>query len=335
MSNKRHKERRCIYCSPDNPSVKEHNREHVIPEAFGKFINNLVLNQGVCKDCNDHFGKTIDRVLARGSALALKRFDHGLKGPNEISDLIKGNLEFELAINHEYDGMKLRLVNKDGEMKVEPLPQVGFQRESDQGWKFISQVDLEDMDYPLPEKILLEKQVFIIDSDEMEKDLIDACNKRGINCSPKISDKKISHIIEQEVNVEITAGIKQMELRGVAKILFNYLAKVFGIDFVTRKEFNTIREFIRYGNIPNHQIVTPLESPAARKMNVWVKPKIGHTIWVKWIVREGDLLGYICLLSFTMYKIFILKNYNGIIFPIHSGHFFNLDSRRIKKLKKF
>jgi hypothetical protein len=111
-------ERRCIYCSPKEPSLAPHTREHVIPQSLGTFENNLVLSNGVCEDCNQYLGNTIDRVLARGSALAIKRFDYGLKEPGEVDQLLKEGFSFELAINHEFDGMKLTLVNQDDEIKV-------------------------------------------------------------------------------------------------------------------------------------------------------------------------------------------------------------------------
>src|SRR4030066_177798 len=58
----------CIYCKESKLKEKElWNREHVIPEAFGKFKNNFVLHYTVCKECNQKFGDEIDLILSRES----------------------------------------------------------------------------------------------------------------------------------------------------------------------------------------------------------------------------------------------------------------------------
>jgi hypothetical protein len=76
---------RCIYCLEERPA-DAFNREHVVPEAFGKFEQNLVLDC-VCKSCNDFFGKTLDLKLGRDTVEGLDRFRSGLKTRDEYKGL--------------------------------------------------------------------------------------------------------------------------------------------------------------------------------------------------------------------------------------------------------
>ena len=77
--------RRCIYCLANKPE-SQFNREHVIPEAFGVFQQNLVLDC-VCQACNDFFGRDLDLKLGRDTIEGLDRFRYGLKTPAQYKGL--------------------------------------------------------------------------------------------------------------------------------------------------------------------------------------------------------------------------------------------------------
>jgi hypothetical protein len=64
----------CIYCMEFKPPSSYLKAEHVLPKSFGGFAEALTLNGVVCDDCNEAFGKTIDRELARGSMDGIDRF---------------------------------------------------------------------------------------------------------------------------------------------------------------------------------------------------------------------------------------------------------------------
>jgi hypothetical protein len=65
----------CIYCLQKKPDG-EFNAEHVVPQSFGRFEDNLVLDC-VCKECNDYFGGTLDLKLGRRAALGAARPTNG------------------------------------------------------------------------------------------------------------------------------------------------------------------------------------------------------------------------------------------------------------------
>ena len=76
---------RCIYCLEKKPRGA-FNREHVIPESFGKFQDNLVL-ECVCAACNALFAREHDLKLARDSVEGLDRFRWGLEAHAEYKSL--------------------------------------------------------------------------------------------------------------------------------------------------------------------------------------------------------------------------------------------------------
>lgn len=77
---------KCIYCLEDlEPAAFD--TDHVIPQAFGRFANNLTLTTCVCNGCNNYFGWNLELFLGRDSIEALRRIQYGLKPIQEIADL--------------------------------------------------------------------------------------------------------------------------------------------------------------------------------------------------------------------------------------------------------
>ena len=77
---------KCLDCH----EVKEadaFNREHVIPEAFGRFEENMVLKLVVCETCNTYFANHLELRLARDSIEGLDRYEHGDGIPEVQTDL--------------------------------------------------------------------------------------------------------------------------------------------------------------------------------------------------------------------------------------------------------
>src|SRR5262245_4424696 len=56
----------CLYCKETKPQDL-FNREHVLPQSFGTFDNNMVLRNLVCEDCNTYFSRTLELRLGRES----------------------------------------------------------------------------------------------------------------------------------------------------------------------------------------------------------------------------------------------------------------------------
>jgi hypothetical protein len=81
------------------------NREHVLSEAFGHFNDTLVLHKTVCKECNTHFDRQIERRYTRGSVETLLRFEAGLKElPAPVVKL--PFVEVTLPPDHDWHGVR-------------------------------------------------------------------------------------------------------------------------------------------------------------------------------------------------------------------------------------
>jgi len=132
---------RCIYCLEEKPASAFSGREHVTPQAFGRFdTNNLVL-RCVCDDCNNYFGREIDQKLARDSAEALDRVNVGIKLPKDFQSLGRRSttyVEFQEGPLAGGKGYAVASRNDDNTLGVMAFPQVWFGKsEAGQFEKFL------------------------------------------------------------------------------------------------------------------------------------------------------------------------------------------------------
>jgi hypothetical protein len=326
-------DQRCIYCSPNKPSLESHNREHVIPEAFGLFKNNLVLNEGVCSKCNGFFGRTIDRFLGRGSVEAVRRLDYRLKPPEEAGDILKDRVRFALSADNQFNGLIMEYANEDGELVVLLVPQVGFPKCNGDGWVYVAESDLEDVAKPLPEGIdTKSSNILVFNSERMKRRLNYLLANRGIEYQEESEEGKLPTQVGQDVLVEVSAVLDDMNLRCIAKIAFNYLAKIAGIDFVVKREMDPIRSYIRYGKKPGYEAVTIKGDPILAFDSIRLRQTNGHLLTLDWSADGRNLIGQVSLFNFTAYRVVLLRNFSGIWRPIRSGHHFNIDSKEVHQL---
>ena len=64
---------KCIYCLVDKEANCFIKVEHVIPQSFGLFKNNLTL-KCVCDVCNQFFGDNLEMIMGRDSFEGLFRY---------------------------------------------------------------------------------------------------------------------------------------------------------------------------------------------------------------------------------------------------------------------
>lgn len=114
----------CIYCLESKPKTAFLKAEHVIPESFGGFRDNLTLHEVVCDDCNQFFGNDVELYLARDTPDGLNRFLIGGKNHREFHSLGKGSL---LERRVKSDFLKGAFVaHGERPQKFVLLPQIGF-----------------------------------------------------------------------------------------------------------------------------------------------------------------------------------------------------------------
>ena len=142
-------------------------REHVIPEAFGKFTNNFTLLSEVCGECNQYFGDKLEIVLARGSYEAIARIEQEISPPEGVENLIQGRIDISLSSANEEKGLVLAFVEREGRLSVEPQPQVRFSSKSGDGFFYVTNDELNDPAFDLPPDANLSDIAILANSNEM------------------------------------------------------------------------------------------------------------------------------------------------------------------------
>ncbi len=210
---------KCCYCGETKP-LKEFNRGHVIPQAFGKFENNLVLHDIECEDCNKFSGNKLELVLARDSKEGLDRFEHGLVEPRK--DGRRLGKRFSFTIQGRFEGASLE-IDPDApsnELRLRPVREIGFGPNWDGPFKWYRPEDVP------PVEELRAQGLFVSVAGSMAPEEVDAFLKRGMLVEerrtlgdPRDSDGKLS--------MTMHGRIDQTLMRAFAKIAFSYFAHEF------------------------------------------------------------------------------------------------------------
>jgi hypothetical protein len=328
----------CIYC---RRSDQEFDREHVIQEAFGKFEPvSFILYDAVCKNCNNHFGRTLDLALSRDSAEALLRFRYGTKPAKEARDLPYKNLELKIGQPGPWFGATVVLeADKTGKaVEPVPVPQAAFRWKGTQDWTYLVERELEVAvlaQYVRPVPGTLEIRIMgptAVDRDRVLSKLTAA----GIRFREEGS--LIQPVTDNgQVLVEINSAIDQTIFRAIAKIAFNYVAHQHGVDFVLRSDFDEIRDYIRYGTAPRWSAQLPVVFPVANPIlfddSRQLRQTNGHLITFDWQSGQMGFYAQVSLFNTITYQVRICPHYRGIWhMDFRRGHHFNIEDRTIETL---
>lgn len=335
---------RCVYCRRQDVPCS---REHVIPEAFGRFENNLTLAPGdrpvVCAECNQFFGKTLDLALARDSWEALQRFHEGVREPDEMSKFFTSNIRVTFPEDSPLGPVRLRFVeprSRASALGIEPVPQVCLARRSG-GWTCLTETELEEAE-PTADPDLRTEEVRILysesDGDVAEERLVEILQRKGVPISdlhpwedlPK-GEGAFDAVVEGEVD--------RLLSRGLCKIAFNYLAwKVYQTDpgFPFRACFDPIRRFVREGTGPSvRTFMTASTQPILTQDGQRLRSTNGHLITLVWEKKPGgQILSKLSLFNNATYRIVLAHRPSGVWRDIGSGHHWNFVSGRVEPLRR-
>lgn len=302
---------------------------------MGRFENNLTLNPQeatVCNDCNDHFGRTIDLMLARGSREAVRRVDHGVQSVEKTRHLRRDRVRFSLSADDDWDGVLVELAPEEGALSILPLPQVGFRRSRDERFTFVSEETLKRDEGAVPPGPYPEGGLFLVaDSDATEARLIAELERRGIAFR---KERQVQSSVQpgEMAPVEVRARVDNLVLRCVAKIAFNYLAYFEGRDFVLHDSFDPIRRFIRYGEPAAYPLVVVDGQPILSDDYQHLRQTNGHLVTVNWAADGRSIVGQVSLFNEARYRVSLARNFSGLWRPLRRGHHFDLASRRVDAL---
>jgi hypothetical protein len=318
----------CLYCQ-ECKDCSGFNREHVIPQAFGTFEQNLVLVNTVCADCNTHFGKHLDLKLSRDSIEGLERYEHGIKRPSSKTAFGQDAL-LKARINDGgfYQGAEVWWgPSQDGtKLVLYPFPQIGV---SDgvghQEWFPADQIPTKSQlhDFGFVPGAALTIKPLGVESSAVEGELC----KKGYAPSP------VEHVQgppeEPDTEIYISGIINHTLNRAIAKIAFNYFAYHFH-SIAMMEQFDEIRRYVRYEQSPSSRLVS-LSSKDFLAGLPEDKVPVAHGVAVSW--KAGQVIGQVTLFFRFHYRI-LVANGGFLIAPtdINKGHLFNPISKQILEL---
>ena len=228
----------------------------MLNESFGKFQQALTLTSEVCEICNKYFGDTVDRILARDSYEAFLRLRYGIKASEEYSDIPYNRLVITIPEGYgDWTGVKVVLQPPS----VHPLPQLGFPRKGTGDYIYFTLAEIEkgiELDNLNVDK---NAEVKIISNTKTESEkLTSFLEKSGIRfeTAREFSPSQPSN---GKLNVRVEFVIDNILSRAIAKIGFNYMAKICGAMFAWKDDFNAIRQFIRYDKLPPGELRETIE----------------------------------------------------------------------------
>ena len=324
---------KCIYCLIDKPATLFTKKEHVIPQSFGLFKNNLTLRQMVCDDCNQYFGDYLEIALARDTVEGSSRFEFEVKRPDQFKSLGKDSRMIVKVAEGECKGAYAykEYSEEQNKIVIRPVPQVGFLKASTYEYQYFLLDEVPDRKYLEENGFDLNHprgiRIFGIDFEDAKDILL----QRDIEFRPR-GEVEPSPGSEQDFLCEVEATIDITIFRAIAKIGFNYLSYWEGIDFVLHDDFAPTRRFIRHGERFAYPLVRVDDNPILEDEPVVGKRRLGHIISVNWAADKVSIVSQVSLFNWATYVVSLARGFSGERRNIRRGHFFNTHSREILEL---
>ncbi|MHA1790476.1 MAG: HNH endonuclease [Candidatus Helarchaeota archaeon] len=327
---------KCIYCLKEKNTNEFRKREHVIPQMFGTFKNNLVLHNFVCDKCNQYFGDTIELALGRDTIEGIiMRAQLGMIN-KELPKKFK-RLKFKIP-SGDHKGKIARLImSKNGELQLKEELQVGIFNKEKQEYDYFQPEDIPESSRLKEKSYIGAKIKLIANTDSEEKYIMSILKEKGlgIKLNNKLKSKNNVKKIEK-VNVLGTIKIDPIIYRSISKIAFNYLAYNTDKEFVLKKGFDGIRNFIRYGKGKTEDYfeanIPPIlyEDRIIKKLIKGKKATNGHLVILE--SKGTKIISKISIFNLNTYLVKLCPNYEGIIRLIKHGHHFDISSKMVSNL---
>jgi hypothetical protein len=310
------------------------NRDHVIPEAFGRFKHNLVLKDCVCAGCNSYFGNELELILGRDSGEALLRLRYGIKPPNEAREVRNRRITLTVHVPRPWMGARIILVPDPSgtALETELVPQVAFRVSPESDWLWFTEGQLEKQELP---EVCKQKGIEIrvmAPSAVASERIIQKLKNLGIDFRKK-------GVLEQPITDDGTMltqalyEVDQTILRAIGKIAFNYAAYVHGAEVVLAPDFDHFRRYVRYAETPP---ISPVVYPTSRRIlfdeSRVVHMTNGHLVTFDWNANGDGLLGQVSLFNSITYLVLLCPHYSGIWRELRSGHHFDIEIGEVTKL---
>lgn len=322
----------CIYCGSTAPRV---GREHVVPQAFGKFEQNLTLDC-VCDECNTYFCRELDLPLARDGTEGFLRLQRGLKPATAARQLLNRRIATTIEEPGPYLGAHAVFdADLSGEdIQPTPVPQVGFSRTGSARMTWIREDELS-ADTVAPFRGPGVHVRVVAQREEDQQRLVERIRELGISFIPQGRFEEPVTNTENRVWVETAFKVDQTVLRGMAKIAFNYAAKMLGSELLRRAEFNEVRDYIRLGDLPGYPPVRVSRKPIlGDDPELGERQTNGHLVCVGWGGQKTSIVGSVSLFNELTYDVLLCRNFTGVWREIAVGHLFDPFAHTITPLHR-
>lgn len=325
---------RCIYCLEDKSESSFKHTDHVIPQAFGKFQNNLTLNELVCDDCNQYFGDNIELYIGRDSLEGIVRYNYGIRSEKEP---LYRRVMMKIGRVGELEGVHVVLkdTNNADEPELKAVNQVGFFHSKRKKYDYFTEKEipgkqeLENQGYQLNNK----KIIFYGDIEL----LVNLLKNKGINIKIEKIFEEIQNMPKGKIPVYVKAQIDRIIYRGLSKVVFNYLAYHMEREFVLKDDFSGIRKFIRYDQGDGDNFFRITTNAILYRERKYRRRRLkGHIIVINWENNNNDLVGKLSLYNAQVgltHEVLLCKNYRGIWIQIQKGHYFDPYTKEISEIQ--
>lgn len=324
---------KCIYCLQEK-SVEEFNVEHVVPQAFGTYQENLTLHDNqVCKECNSAFSKEIEVKITRNSYESVMRVSKGVKLKSD-GEILSGSRINIQGIDGIYKGLELKVVvdnNSQENISFEPYPSIGIRiNENPIEYQYFKPEDFPNYSATIRENTTGNK-LQIIAWSLTETEIRNLLDEKGYSSEISFSNSELPTVPEYPFNTRINLHFDCIFNRLIAKTAFNYLIYNEGREIALLPKFDPIRKFIRYGT-PSDSIkinhLTEKDGDLSEEIN-------SHIVGLMW----GDnscrsLYGFVSWFNESSHKICLSDKEDNIVRNLPLSKF-NNDSKQITTIKKF
>lgn len=319
---------RCTYCK--DPITTRPPAEHVLPQMFGTFEDNLTLFC-VCGPCNNSFSK-LELFLGRDSAEAIQRLRFGLKPPVEAKKIRGRRLVIRANQPGDWFGAFAVL---DGDDEVFPtfLPQAAFRASPSDEWEWIlaSEFSSERLAaYPVASA-----QIRVAGGSNKElMEVADSLERLGY----KFGSRNLTEVPGGEdgkFRLRVEGVVDEPILRAIAKVGFNYFAYTNGPDAALREEFDPIRNFIRHGKPAGFTVVEISDRPILENERGGRRITDGHLLTVGWGASGALPVAKVAFFNAITYVVHLSEKLDKPLTLERSGHHLHPKLRRIEKLSLY
>jgi hypothetical protein len=304
----------CLYCDSPANSV-----EHPLPAAFGEFNNAPVLEDRICRQCNNARLGLLDEQFARCGPEAVMRRFHGIKGRDSHE-----------AVNPHYrgsaGGRRLRMTGYDSAMGMEVELEIVRKGEVRQSCQMVV-IDTEGRAHHLPitrdlrdpQKLRASFHKLGVTQPADVRLIFDPSERQWLEPLVKaawptasLSEKGSGAANYQGAVVELQ--VNDRYFRGIAKIGFHYFLTQFPQYSGSENCFAAVRSFIiddaggldrvnEFVGVRSKPLLTPMMD--GRRPDGW----IAHVLSAE--IRDDEILAHV--------EFFVSLDYRSVVYTVKLG----------------